>query len=348
MCIERTINFTNPKDGIKLAGTLSFPQTQEKCPGVILVSGSGPQNRDQNIMGHKMFKDIARYLSNKGIAVLRLDDRGVGKSEGVFKSARLQDFKNDIQSAYSFLKEISQIDSGSIGFLGHSIGGLVACMAASELQSQVAFVVSMAGPGMVGRELYIKQHELISQKQGLTSIAIKKNANFIKQICDLILKIEDEKELIYRIRKLFQEKKQFNSIIEKWIFSIRNNIHYHLYKANYQTYTQPWFREWLQINPSTYCSKVECPVLAISGSKDLQVPVENLDLLKAHIRKGGNEKLLTKSFENLNHIFQVSETGLPEEYGKSKSGITAEVLEFVANWIKKTLSASKPEKEIEL
>lgn len=335
MLTENNIRFISHVDGIRLSGTLSLPQTQDKCPGVILVSGSGPQNRDQNIMGHKIFKDIAHYLSSNGIAVLRFDDRGVGKSEGVFKSASLQDFKNDLLSAYYFLKENPRINSSSIGFLGHSIGGLVASMAAAELKNQIAFVVSMAGPGMVGRELYIKQHELISQKQGLTSIDIKKNANFIKQICDLILKIEDEKELIYRIRKLLQEKKQFNSIIEKWISSIRNIIHFHLHKANYQTYTQLWFREWLQINPKTYWSKVKCHVLAIAGDKDLQVPLENLGLIEAQIRQGGNDKVATKAFNSLNHILQITDKGLPEEYGKRSSGISIEVLEFISNWLKR-------------
>src|SRR5690606_15402088 len=203
--IERDIDFINSIDGIKLSGTLSIPNSDTKHPCVILISGSGAHTRDQVVLGHKIFRDIAHYLSNNGIAVFRFDDRGVGKSEGIFKTAGLTDFRNDIISAFHHLQKEPNIDKNKIGVLGHSLGGLIAPMVENQLKGQLVFLISLAGPGMIGYELYIKQHELIAQTRGTTSSELQKTNEINRKICDLILQTEDKKKLMQQIRKMSLE-----------------------------------------------------------------------------------------------------------------------------------------------
>jgi len=330
---DYNITFTNRFDGIKLFGKLSLPSLDNKCPCVILISGSGPQNRDQNIQGHKIFKDIAHYFTNNGIAVLRFDDRGVEKSEGVFENAFLEDFKKDVISAFYFLEDYPLIDNRYIGVLGHSIGGLVASMTAVELKNRISFLVSLAGPAMIGYKLYINQHELISKIRGAKSNEITKITDSNKKLCDLILKTNNNIELMKKIKYLLLENYKDKSILLRWFLSIRLYILFYLNKKAYEVYTQPWFKEWLFLNPKDFWNKVECPVLAVSGEKDLQVPPQNLDLIKKYIQQGGNNNIVTHSFNNMNHLFQNADKGLPEEYVKINSSISIEVLEYVRNWI---------------
>ena len=203
---EIEISFINRYDGVRLSGTLSMPKSGNSHPCVILISGSGPQTRDQVVLGREIFKDVAYYFSNNGIAVLRFDDRGVGKSEGVFDDASLFDFRNDIVFAFYYLQELPEINRSLIGVLGHSIGGLLASMVEVELQHQLAFLISLAGPGMRGYELYNIQHELIARTQGAVDSEIDLMTSKNKKLCDLILKIENKKELMKDIKSLSLEE----------------------------------------------------------------------------------------------------------------------------------------------
>lgn len=331
---ERDIDFINSIDGIKLSGTLTIPHSDAKHPCVILISGSGAHTRDQVILGHKIFRDIAHHFSSNGIAVLRFDDRGVGKSEGNFKTAGLTDFRNDVISAFHHLQKETCIDKNKIGVLGHSLGGLTAPMVENQLKNQLAFLISIAGPGMIGYDMYLKQHELIAQARGTTKPELQKLNETNKKICDLILQTEDKEELIQRIKKesLKGHRKKF--FLKKWIETIKLNIVFLLYRQMLEIYTHPWFREFLLTDPKDYWTSVQCPVLAVNGGKDLQVPAENIDLIERYVKEGGGN-IETKLFPGMNHIFQPAQKGLPEEYAKIKSSISNEVLDFITNWIKR-------------
>jgi alpha/beta superfamily hydrolase len=331
--IEKEVKFKNNFDDVEISGTLCLPTRVEKYPCVILVSGSGPQDRDQTIMGHKIFKDVAHYLSKNGITVLRFDDRGVGKSEGIFATAHLSDFKNDVLSAFYYLESHPQIDKSSIGLLGHSIGGLVASMAATELKSKLSFLVSLAAPAQKGLDLYIKQHKEISKVRGLDPINIDKMTTLNKRICHLVLNISDKAVLIEEIKKLFLEYFDKKALLSKWFNTVLFLINFHLNKTAYDIYAQAWFSDWLTTEPKGYWANVQCPVLAIGGEKDLQVSIDNLKMIENHLTESGNKNIVIKSFQNKNHLFQNAKLGLPEEYAKIKHGITTDVLDYVSRYI---------------
>lgn len=323
---EFNLKFRNNFDSIELSGTLSLPTKAQKSPCVILVSGSGPQDRDQTIVGHTIFKDIAYSLSNNGIAVLRFDDRGVGKSEGNFATAHLSDFKNDVLSAFYFLENHPQIDKSSIGLLGHSIGGLVASMAATELKSNLSFLVALAAPAQKGLELFIKQHKEISKVRGLDPINIEKMTTLNKRICHLVLNTSKKAVLIKEIKKLFLEYFDKKALLSKWFNTVLFLLNFHLNKSAYDIYSQAWFRDWLTTDPKGYWANVQCPVLAVGGEKDLQVSINNLKMIENYLTESGNKSIDIKSFQNKNHLFQNAKLGLPEEYAKIKHGISTDVL----------------------
>lgn len=228
------VTYDNLKAGIKLAGTLTTPQTGGPFPAAILISGSGPQDRDEALLGHKPFLVLADYLTRQGLAVLRFDDRGVGKSTGEFAKATSADFATDVLAGVEYLKTRKEIDSKKIGLIGHSEGGLIAPMVAAQ-SADAAFIVLMAGPGISGEE---------------------------------ILK------------------------------------------------------------------KVQCPVLAINGEKDLQVPPqENLAAIAQGLKAGGNKKFVIKELAALNHLFQTASTGAPAEYAKIEETISPAALLAMGDWI---------------
>jgi hypothetical protein len=331
---EWDIQFESRNDKVKLSGTLSLPNTDGYCPCVILISGSGPQTRDQIVFGHKLFKDIAHYLSSNGIAVIRFDDRGVGKSLGDFDNASLSDFINDILSAFEYAEEFHKIDIQRIGILGHSIGGLLGAMVATKLKDRLSFLISLAGPALRGDELYITQHTHIAKVNGTANDVINQMTNLNKSICNLVLVTKDTKELQKEIRNLLTDDNTDRNPTVKWFRKIKLTTNFLLNKNAYHIYLQKWFKDWLITNPKEYWRNIHCPVLAINGGKDLQVHSDNLESIEEYLKQGGNYKYETKLFPNMNHLFQVAKSGLPEEYCTIKSSISSEVLEYINDWIK--------------
>jgi hypothetical protein len=327
------IEFESRKDKVQLSGTLSLPNTDGYCPCVILISGSGPQTRDQIVSGHKLFKDIAHYLSSNGIAVLRFDDRGVGKSLGDFDNASLSDFVNDILSAFEYAEEFHKIDSQRIGVLGHSIGGLLGAMVATKLKDRLSFLISLAAPATNGYDLYTQQYYHIAKAQGAEETAINQMSKLNENICNIVIATKDKNELRKRIRSLLTGDNTATHPAVKWYRGLKLTANYLLNKSTYHIYLQKWFKDWLITNPEDYWLNVYCPVLAINGGKDLQVDSSNLTLIERYLEKGGNNSYETKLFPNMNHLFQVADSGLPEEYSTIKSSISTEVLDYINEWI---------------
>lgn len=321
--------FKNPIANISLAGTLSLPKTSGKCPAVVLISGSGPQNRDEELVGHKPFLVIADHLTKNGIAVLRFDDRGVAKSEGNFKKATIDDFTSDVESAIAYLRTRTEIDSKKIGLIGHSEGGIIAPLVAAK-RSDVHFIVMLAGPGIPGNELLLLQKAKIESQMGLSAAAVEESGNLIKGAYEIILASStQETELRKNVNSYFQSKVG-DQMPESQMNTIVNQL------------TSPWFIGLLKYNPSQVLSKVKCPVLALNGGKDVQVlAMENLAGIQAALNQGGNRNVKVKEYPSLNHLFQECKTCLVSEYADLEESFSPMVLDDMTAWISATTGLKK-------
>ncbi|WP_026715115.1 alpha/beta hydrolase family protein [Flavobacterium daejeonense] len=327
---EEEVTFLNPKANISLAGTLTLPKKEGVYPAVILISGSGPQNRDEELMGHKPFLVISDFLSRNGIAVLRYDDRGFGNSKGDFKSATTADFATDVESALAYLKTRKEINTNQIGLIGHSEGGVIAPIVASK-SKDVNFIILLAGTGIPGNELLLLQQEKIAHVSGISDAEIQKATANNKTLFDLIVHSTDNEKLKSDLRA------ELNQIIDNdTAAKIPNGITKEKYiDEKLNQLISPWMLYFIKSNPATVLEKVKCPVLALNGEKDTQVPYkENLTAIKNALAKGGNKKLTVKSFPNLNHLFQECKTGSPEEYATIEQTFAPVVLEEMLQWIK--------------
>lgn len=326
---SENIFFENKTDKIFLAGTLTFPKEGQNFPAAVLISGSGPQNRDEELMGHKPFLVLSDHLTRNGYAVLRFDDRGVAESEGDFRSATTEDFAKDVLAAVEFLKTRNEIVHSKIGFIGHSEGGVIAPMAAVQ-NEEIAFIVLLAGTGLLGEEILYLQARLIAEADGTPEEDIKRSLEFSSVIYGAIKESEDFVVAEKRFKEHFwreypgmtQEEKQ--KIGDPEVFL----------EMQTRIALTPWFKFFLTYDPAPVLQKVKCPVLALIGEKDLQVPPkENLPAIEEALKMGGNTQYTVKELPGLNHLFQTAETGLPVEYGKIEETMSPLVLDTISNWL---------------
>jgi pimeloyl-ACP methyl ester carboxylesterase len=323
------ITFKNLKANIALSGTLSLPKTGDDFPVVILISGSGPQDRDEALFGHKPFLVISDYFTNHGIAVLRYDDRGVGQSEGDFKMATSANFATDVESAIAYLKTRKEINKNKIGLVGHSEGGLIAPIVASQ-SKDVSFIVLLAGTGLRGDKVLLFQQELIAKASGISALEMDKSKQINAKLFEMVIKSDDNQKLKTALTDLINQ-------------ALTNDSSARLPKGMKQEafvsmqvsqILSPWMQYFLKYDPSMALERVKCPVLAINGEKDLQVsPKENLTAIKNALAKGGNKRVTTIEFPRLNHLFQECTSGLPGEYAEIEQTFSPEVLDQMTNWI---------------
>jgi|APCry1669188970_1035186.scaffolds.fasta_scaffold00116_18 uncharacterized protein len=330
--ITEDVSIPNGKAGITLAGTLTIPGEGNGYPAVVLITGSGPQNRDEELMGHKPFLLLADYLTRHGIAVLRVDDRGVGKSGGKFATATTFDFATDAEAALDYLKARLEIDTAKLGLIGHSEGGIIAPIIASR-RKDVDFIVLMAGTGITGEKILMTQSAEIQRADSTKEADIRQGEKMNQKVYDILKKYPDNDKATDLIRKLFQKEndaeKQKGSADTMSAASIENSI---------KTVTSPWFRTFLTLDPQDYLRKVHCYLLAINGDKDLQVDSKiNLPAIEKALIFGGNSKYTIEEIPGANHLFQTSKTGSPSEYGTIEETIQPMVLELISSWILKTV-----------
>ncbi|WP_192348596.1 S9 family peptidase [Algoriphagus sp. Y33] len=327
--ISENVTFENRQAKITLAGTLTLPHDKGNFPAVVLISGSGPQNRDEELMGHKPFLVLSDYLTRNGIAVLRFDDRGFGESTGDFSSATTADFSTDVASAIAYLKSRKEIDTTNIGLIGHSEGGLIAPMVAAET-ADVGFVVLMAGSGIRGDKLLLLQEELIEKALGTSEKEIRNILRTNSSIFDIIVNSDNDVTVKSQLNDMLDESLKEDSAVKIPDGMTKEEF----ISAQINLFTSPWVAYFLRYDPSKTLENVKCPVLAINGEKDLQVPPkENLSAIKDALKKGGNDRVTIKEYENLNHLFQESDTGSPLEYSVIEQTIAPIVLQDVTDWI---------------
>lgn len=327
--LEEEVFYENKEAKITLAGTLTLPSKEGNFPVVLLITGSGPQDRNETIAGHRPFLVLTDYLTRQGIAVLRVDDRGVGRSTGDFSKATSEDFASDVLTGIEYLKTRKEINSKKIGLIGHSEGGVIAPMVAVK-SPDVAFIVLMAGTGLTGEEILYLQGALIAKAMGISEEVIAKNRQLNEKIFSVLKEEKDNKIAEEKIGQMFMT--YWEDLSEEEKSRIGNPEDY--LKAQLQSLLSSWFRFFLTYDPQTTLSKVKCPVLAINGEKDLQVPPkENLSAIKKALQTGGNENFTIKELPGLNHLFQTAQTGVPAEYAKIEETISPEVLKIIGDWI---------------
>jgi uncharacterized protein len=319
------ITFDNKKDTVTLSGTLTLPSKEGKFPAVILISGSGPQNRNEEMLDHKPFLVLADYLTKNGIAVLRYDDRGTAKSSGYFKNATTLDFASDVEAALNYLKTRTEINSSKIGLIGHSEGGIIAPMVASK-SKYVNYIILLAGTGISGDQLLILQQESLGKASGVNAEDLMKSTKFNRGAFDIILKSTNTEILKSDLTNYINQN---GKTVKPTQLSDEEFLNLEISQL-----TNPWMVYFLKHNPADALQKITCPVLALNGEKDLQVPSQvNLEAIKKALEKGGNKKVSTKIFPKLNHLFQECKTGLPSEYSEIEQTLAPIVLNEISNWI---------------
>ncbi len=309
---EKELSILNEPQGNTIAGTLTFPKDKKRHPALILISGSGAQDRDETILGHKPFLVLADYLTRKGFAVFRYDDRGVNGSSGKLATSTLEDLSTDVLTIVQYLKKLDMIDTGKIGLLGHSEGGLVASLSAAE-DKNITFVVLMASPGIVGSEVICDQVGALSKLAGLSPELVQKNITEQRKILDIV---KQEKNDTIAAKKLEEVVPPAKHAQIKILLSAK-------------------YRSLISFDPASVLINVDCPVLALNGSKDIQVEAKkNLDAIAAVLQKGGNTDFQTKEIAGVNHLFQTAQTGAVSEYGTIKETLKPAVLEIINEWLK--------------
>jgi uncharacterized protein len=322
---EEQVEYTNQTAGIKLAGTLTYPNSAGPFTAVLLLTGSGPQNRDEEFLGHKPFLVLADYLTRQGIAVLRADDRGVGGSTGNFQQSSTGDFADDALAGLAYLKSRKEIDGRKIGLIGHSEGGMIGPLAASR-SADVAFVVMMAGPGIGLDEAVISQIADELRSQGAREEDIVLQRAWRQSLYRLFKQNLDAPRIEAGMRKLYAElseedKKRLNWPEGRLQFEIQRSL-------------SPWWLFALAYDPAATLRQVKCPVLAINGEKDRQnVSTENIRAIEKALNDGGNKAFVVKELPGLNHFFQTSETGSKHEYGIIEETISPDAMKLIAGWI---------------
>jgi pimeloyl-ACP methyl ester carboxylesterase len=326
---EEEVSFENTEAGITLAGTLTLPHKEGLFPAVVLISGSGAQNRDEEIMGHKPFLVIADYLTRNGIAVLRFDDRGTAASTGDFQTATSLDFSKDVEAAVRYLQTRKEINRKKIGLIGHSEGGCIAPMLASR-SKEVAFIVLLAGTGVPGDQLLLSQQEAIYTASGMGDADWKTVKAINEKAFEIVIQSTDQEQLKADLTEYLKQALKDHPDQKPQGMSEEQFI-----QTSVTQLAMPWMTHFIKYDPAPALEKTKCPVLALNGEKDVQVPAkENLQAVKAALTKGGNGQATTKVLPGLNHLFQECTTGLPAEYATIEQTFSPVALEEILQWIK--------------
>ena len=324
------VKFTNHGGDI-LAGTLTLPKKTGKYPVVVLITGSGPQNRDEELMGHKPFLVIADYLTRNGIGVLRYDDRGTAQSTGDFQKATSVDLANDAEAAVRYLLTRKEINKKKIGLSGHSEGGIIAPMVAAR-NKKVAFIVMLAGPGLRGKELLELQTAAIAKASGMTETELANVLKLNSGAYNLVLHSNDTVKLKTDLTDYFRKNLKDNPTPDENPTQEQLDMQA---KGYTNQLASPWMQYFIKYDPFPTLRKVKCPTLALNGSKDLQVPpAENLALIRKAFTDSGNKKLTAIELPGLNHLFQESTTGSPAEYAKIEQTFSPKALDEILKFIR--------------
>lgn len=333
------VRFPNPDAGIELAGTLTFPSDAGPWPAVVLISGSGPQDRDETVFGHKPFAVLADHLTRRGVAVLRYDDRGVGESGGSFAGATSQDFASDARAAVSYLYGRENISSDAVGLVGHSEGGLVAPIVAAG-SNRVDFMVLLAAPGVPGLEVLREQSKLMARAAGVPESRIEMNRAFLEQAAEVVATVpaESRADSVRAVLSRSLDALEEEELAAMGLADPRTREAFVGQQA--EQLASPWMAFFLRHDPRPVLREVSVPVLALNGALDLQVSAEqNLPEIRRALAEGGNERVTAEALPGLNHLFQPATTGAATEYASIEVTMSERVLDRISSWIREVTGA---------
>ena len=329
---QEEVTFQNIKAGNQLSGTLTLPTSGKVSKIVILISGSGAQNRDEELkeVNHRPFLVWSDWLTRNGIAVLRYDDRGVGKSTGEQSTATSADFADDAEAAVTYISQRPDLKGLSIGFIGHSEGGMIAPMVAVR-NPLVKFMVLLAGPGIPISELMLKQNSEQLRLAGAPVAIIASTSALNKKIFDAVGTYKDLNAADFKTKI---DTLLYNAFTNDQMGSLPPEKIKDLVRQNSVSLNSPWFRYFITFNPADYLTKIRCPVLAVNGTLDSQVTSEeNLKGIKTSLIKAGNRKFEIVPLSGLNHLLQKATTGSVGEYGQISETVNPIALQKVSDWI---------------
>ncbi|HEY1753364.1 MAG TPA: alpha/beta hydrolase [Caulobacteraceae bacterium] len=316
---DEDVAFEDAGAHVKLAGTLTLPKGDGPFPAVVLIAGSGPNTRNEPLLGHQVFLVLADYLTRHGIAVLRYDKRGTGVSGGDYGKATTADFADDAEAAAAYLRGRKEIDPRHVGLIGHSEGGLIAPMVAAR-DADVAFVVMMAGPGVDGYDILTEQGRLIAKAMGLTDAMVAQSQALREQMFDVVRHEKDPQAAAAKLKAIADAYADAHGASRAGM------------EAQAAAVDSDWFRFFYDYDPAPTLAKVHCPVLALIGSKDLQVPADqNLPPIRAALAHNPDAEV--EELPGLNHLFQTATTGSPGEYIQIEETIAPIALETITGWI---------------
>lgn len=328
------VEYDNADKSVHLAGTLTSPSNGGKFPAAILISGSGQQDRDETLMGHKPFAVIADHLTKLGFAVLRVDDRGMGKTTGEVEKATSADFAKDVLTSIAFLKTRKEIDQDRIGLVGHSEGGLIAAMVAAD-NKDIDFMILLAGPGIKGADLLDEQGEQIGLTSGISVAASAAYKPFYRQLIDLSASGLDSASFAAKAREAFHAwKAKTDPVLLKEIgFGDRTTSEI-IFDNLIPQFASPWMQFFLASDPVPFLERTTAKVLALNGQKDIQVlPVSNTEGIKKALAKSKAPVRDVKILPGLNHLFQKCNLCTIPEYGSLDETFSEDALNEIASWL---------------
>jgi pimeloyl-ACP methyl ester carboxylesterase len=340
----KDVEYWNADKSIQYGATLTYPITdpgdagKKSFPAILLITGSGQQDRDETMLGHKPFAVIADKLTKRGFLVLRVDDRGMGETTGDFSQATSLDFAKDVEAGLNFLEAQSEVNKENIGLLGHSEGGLIAPIVANE-RKEVKFIVLLAGPGIPTMDLMQQQSEAIDVSVGRTLAEARATSGLLRVIWEEINKNEDTASTFKNIRT--RADAWAKTLDTATLSKIRNRlavpIDDYIRKAM-TAMTGKWFRYFISFNPQPYLQKLQCKVLALNGSRDVQIiAATNLAGIRASLQKSHSPKYDVIELPGLNHLFQTCTRCSPDEYGDLEETFSPTALAIMDDWLLKNV-----------
>jgi hypothetical protein len=316
------VSYKNSKaQSVRLGGTFVIPKGQPPFPTVLLITGSGLQDRDETIFNHRPFAVIADYLARRGIASLRVDDRSVGKSTGDVEDATTADFATDVEAGVAFLKTRPEVVSKRIGLIGHSEGGIIAPIVAAKPENDIAFIILLAGTGVTGDRILLEQQIAITKANGANPQTIETQRKLMETLLPMIRTSNETRDAL--TNRLVATAK-----------TIAPGASAEKIQGNMYRLTSPWMRFFVSYDPAPALAKVKCPVLALNGAKDVQItPQLNLTAIERILKQSGNQNFKTLELTGLNHLFQTAQTGSPSEYEEIEETFSPTALKLIADWI---------------
>ena len=328
--------YSNQNKSIQYGATITIPEGPGPFPAMILVTGSGQQNRDEELFGHRPFAVLADYLTRQGYIVLRVDDRGVGKTTGDAATATSRSFADDVNVGLNYLKSRNEVAKNNIGILGHSEGGMIAQLVAAE-RTDLAFVISLAGPGQKITDLMLDQNRAIMQASGVPKPATEDYLKLYKSLLPAVVYAPSDTTAKLAARGLFEawmKKTPTATVLSTTGVTGEKDVPAFV-NAFTESIRSPWFVYFLKYDPAPYILKMKAKTLVLNGEKDIQVIAKpNLDRWRATLAKSGVKKYDVIELKGLNHLFQRCKTCTIQEYGQLEETIAPEALEVIGAWLK--------------